>query len=156
MIPVSAVASGLAFLGDFLGLALRFLGVLGWGAVGDTDGAGGLVLGRAFTGRDGVTSGEDAFSAMVGALGAVTRLGLTSFTVVASGMFFSGSGDSGVAVFLAVDFLWATLEPSVTWTACGLSLRIRAGFFMGDVALSTWTGREGRTGYGRYGVIGPL
>ena len=45
-------------------------------------------------------------------------------------MFFNCSGVSGAADFLGVDFLWATLEPSVTWTACGLSLRIRVGFFM--------------------------
>ena len=50
-------------------------------------------------------------------------------------MFFNGSGVSGAADFLGVDFLWATLEPSVTWTACGLSLRIRAVFFMVYVGL---------------------
>jgi hypothetical protein len=45
-------------------------------------------------------------------------------------MFFNGSGVSGEADLGVADFLWATLEPSVTWTACGLSLRIRVDFFM--------------------------
>lgn len=45
-------------------------------------------------------------------------------------MFFSGAVDSVVADFLADDFLWATLEPSVTWTECGFSLRIKVDFFM--------------------------
>ena len=86
-------------------------------------------------------------------------------------MFFSGAVDSGVADFLADDFLWATLEPSVTWTECGLSLRIKVDFFMvyqglvsvkqtvwlnrmwtGPACLPNWRGMpirsQGRVGWG--------
>lgn len=73
-----AVAAGSFFLEDFLGLALRFLIATGLGAGLDTDGACCFALERAFGAGDGATSARGAFSAIVGALGAVTRLGLTT------------------------------------------------------------------------------
>ncbi|PVE04993.1 hypothetical protein B472_16615 [Limnohabitans sp. Rim28] len=80
----------------------------------------------------------DAAGAGVGsgassALDVAALRGLTALTSGASCMLFKGSGVFGVSGelgFSGVDFLWATLEPSVTWTECGLSLRIKVDFFM--------------------------
>ena len=103
------------FRGAVLGAGLR-LALGGLAATGTLDAAG-------------AGMGSGAASAL-----AIEALrGLAALTSGASCRFFGGSGAggvSGVLVFLAVDFLWATLEPSGIWTACGLSLRIKVDFFM--------------------------
>ena len=103
------------FLTAFLRAGLR-LALGGLAATGTLDAAGA-----------GVGSGAAS------ALDVEALRGLAALTSGASCMFFRGAGVFGVSgelVFLAVDFLWATLEPSVTWTECGLSLRIKVDFFM--------------------------
>ncbi len=77
--------------------------------------------------------GAGVGSGVASALAVEALRGLVDLTAGATSSPFRGSGAFGVSgalVFLALDFLWATLEPSVTWTACGLSLRINVDFFM--------------------------
>ena len=78
-------------------------------------------------------AGAGMGSGAASALAVEALRGLTALTSGASCMLFKGAGVFGVSGalgFSGADFLWATLEPSATWTACGLSLRIKVDFFM--------------------------